>query len=251
MIKNDFHSHILPAIDDGAKNISQSLAMLEVLEKSGVKNLVLSPHFYCGHTDYDKLIESREAAFCELKSQYEGNIQFRLASEVGANMKYRKFSLLKNLAIEGTNYLLLELPFKSDWSDLGEWLVDLMEETDLIPIIAHVEYYEQVLAKPQIISDFIDMGCKIQVNATSFLDKGLQGLVFKLLEYGQVHCIGSDAHNMEKRPPKIGECGDTIKDRLGEDVILKINNRSDKILDGIDFNASYKKSVKKFFGRYV
>lgn len=251
MIINDFHSHILHGIDDGAKNISQSLGMLEMLEKSGVQNLVLSPHFYCGSTDMEKLLKKRAEAYEELKSEYKGNISLRLGAEIGANVKYNKFSALKKLAIDGGKYILLELPFQKDWSRLGAWLVELIEETDLIPIIAHVEYYEQVLAKPQIVSDFIDMGCKIQVNATSFLDTGLQNLVFKLLETGHVHCIGSDAHNLERRPPKIGECFEKIESTLGGEYIDKINNSSNKILEGKIFTSHYKKSVKKFFGRYV
>ncbi len=250
MIKNDFHSHILHGIDDGAKTIEESLEMLAILENSGVQNLVLSPHFYCGNTDMEKLLEKREIAFEQLKEEYKGEISLKLGAEVGVNVKYNKFSSLKKLAIDGGKYILLELPFQKDWSHLGDWMIELIEETDLIPIIAHVEYYEQVLAKPQIVSDFIDMGCKIQVNATSFSDTGLQNLVFKLLETGHVQCIGSDAHNLERRPPKIGECSKKIESVLGREAIDKINNSSGRILEGKIFNSRYSKSVKKFFGKY-
>ncbi|MFI3128604.1 MAG: CpsB/CapC family capsule biosynthesis tyrosine phosphatase [Bacillota bacterium] len=250
MIKNDFHSHILHGIDDGAKTIEESLAMLEILENSGVENLVLSPHFYCGNTDMEKMLAERETAFDQLKREYKGGISLNLGAEVGVNTKYNKFSSLKKLAINGGQYLLLELPFQKDWKNLGSWMIDLMEETDLVPIIAHVEYYEQVLAKPQIVSDFIDMGCKVQVNATSFLDKGLESLVLKLVETGHVQCIGSDAHNLGRRPPKIAECGKKIESVFGHGAIDKINNSSDKILEGKTFNSRYTKSVKKFFGKY-
>jgi protein-tyrosine phosphatase len=89
-----------------------------------------------------------------------------------------------------------------------------------IPIVAHVERYADIVEHPGRVSDLIEMGCYIQVNASSIMGKygfGIAHFTKKLLKQQQVHFVASDAHDAAGRAPKLLECRKFVEKKFGED----------------------------------
>ena len=248
----DIHTHILPHLDDGAKDTATAIAMLQMQSEQRVKKVVLTSHYYGRKHSPQRFLEKRCEAFARIKNDLPEDMEVKLGAEVhftGVNMP--EFDKLCGLAIEGTNYILLELPFTSKWTgDILSKLSDFVYETGYTPIIAHVERYGEVLKKPSLVNDLVEMGCLIQVNAQSFIDKNTKGFAFALLRHDLVHCIGSDAHDTENRAP----CLDTAKqaiERAGYGTEWdKIQENMCKILNGEKVEVDFAFPVKKFFGKY-
>ena len=196
----DFHTHILPHLDDGAKNTEMAVEMLRAERAQGVTTVLCTPHYY-GKRYPDKFLSQRGGVYAHLKEHIPDGITVRLGTEVhftGINVP--DYDQLCKLAIEGTNAILIELPFVEKWTDrLLPALADFVYDTGYTPIIAHVERYREVLKKPSIVSQLMDMGCLIQVNARAFIEKREKKFAFALLKHGFVHCIGSDGHDVDRR----------------------------------------------------
>lgn len=209
----DIHTHILPHMDDGAKDSRVSVAMLKAELAQGVHTVLLSPHYYGRRHSPAKFIERRNAAFERLKDKIPEGINVRL----GAEVHFTGINVLEtddfcSLAIEGTKYVLVELPFDTAWhGEILDRLAALIEETDYTPIIAHVERYDEVLKNPAIVSKLVNMGCLIQVNSYAFIEKKEKQITFALLKHGLIHCIGTDAHDMAERKPNLAEAKAAIE----------------------------------------
>ena len=199
----DMHTHILPHIDDGARDSSVSVAMLQAELKQGVHTVLLSPHYYGRRHSPARFLERRNSMFERLKPKIPEGINVRLGAEVHfTGINVLNADEFCSLAIEGTKYVLVELPFDTAWhGEILDKLATLIAETGYTPIIAHVERYDEVLKNPTIVSSLVAMGCLIQVNTYAFLNKKEKQLAFALLKHGLVHCIGSDTHDMEQRKP--------------------------------------------------
>ena len=199
----DIHTHILPHIDDGAKDTATALAMLHKEWEQGVEEVVLTSHFYGRHRSPEQFLEKRNAAFERLRLQLPEGLKVRLGAEVhftGRNMPENEE--LCRLAIEATNYILIEFPFTTAWTgELLDRLNDFILDTGYTPIIAHAERYSEIKKCPALISELVHMGCLIQVNVGSFLNKREKKLAFAILKHGFVHCLGTDTHDLEDRSP--------------------------------------------------
>ena len=248
----DIHTHILPHLDDGAKNTQMSVAMLNRLQQQGVKTVVLTPHYYGRRSSPEEFIKRRDAMFEHIKAQIPEGLETRLGAELhftGVNMPDQD-SLCK-LAIEGTKYILMEFPFTTKWtSELMERLFYFIRETDYTPIIAHAERYREIQKNPALVTEFINMGCLIQVNASSFLDKREKKLAFALLKHGFVHCIGTDAHDMERRAPELN----AAKTELEKAGLLDAWKRAEEIMQDVladeQVAVEQGKPIKKFLWMY-
>ncbi len=248
----DIHTHILPRMDDGAKDVETSVAMLNRAEEDGVRTLVLTPHYY-GKRSPSSFLEKRAEAFARLREAYGGGIELRLGAEVhftGLNMP--DFEELCSLAIEGTKYILIEFPFTSAWrKSLLESLSDFIYETGYVPIIAHAERYLEIRKRPAIVSELVQMGCLIQVNAQSFLDKRERGLALALLKHGFAHCFGSDAHDTENRVPNLAAVKTELQKLGYGEEWTRAQTIAEEVLRGGQVCVEPGKPIKKFFGNYL
>lgn len=251
----DMHTHILPRLDDGAKNSSTSVAMLRLAKAQGVNTVVLTPHFYGKRQSPAEFLQRRNSAYQRLRSRMdeEGvDIGLRLGAEVhftGINVP--EFDDLCSLAIEGTKYVLFEFPFTTKWSGvLLDKLSEFITETDYTPIVAHVERYAEVRKNPSLVARLIDLGCLIQVNAQAFIDKRDKNFALALLKKNSVHCIGSDAHDEMGRAPNLLSAKDKIEKAGVLEQWQSIQKTMQTILQGEKIQTERVKPVKKFLGFY-
>ena len=248
----DIHTHILPHIDDGAQSTAIAKELLLEQQRQGVTSIVLTPHFYGKTYSPQRFLRKRDETFACIKELIPDGVELRLGAEIhftGVNVP--EYADLCSLAIEGTRYLLVELPFTEKWtSDIMDIIGDFAYETGYTPIIAHVERYREIKKKPHLVNDFVDMGCLIQVNADSFLDKKDKGLAFALLRHGLVHCIGSDTHDLETRTPCLLQAKQAIEAAGYAEEWEKIQQNMKNILADEIVETEYVLPVKKFLGRY-
>jgi protein-tyrosine phosphatase len=226
----DFHSHILPNMDDGSQSVAESVAMLQEMAAQGVKQVVATPHFYPRKESVVRFLERREAAWAALREEtakYADLPEVRLGAEVFYYTGISDSPDLEKLALEDTKYLLVEMPD-------GQWTPRMYRELEkiallqgLTPIVAHVDRYIRPFRTKGIPETLAQLPVLVQANGAFFLDKWTSSLAMKLLRKGQIHLLGSDAHNLDSRSPNLGAAAEVIRKKLGEEVLemLALNGR--------------------------
>ena len=249
----DFHSHIIPKIDDGSKSEEETKALLLEARRVGFDKIISTSH-YCVR-QYEVEEEERREILREIeedfKEQTNKDIKLFLGSEIYITpnivdlIKEKKASTINN-----TRYVLFELPLQHQTFNLKETIFKLMEN-NYRPIIAHPERYFMVQEDPNMLIDLIDMGVLFQSNYASIL--GFYGneakkTVKKLLKSDMVHFLGSDVHRKGTIYPKIPEILGKIEKIVGERRLKELSTlNAQKILKDQDFEAYVPSKVKKFF----
>lgn len=228
----DFHSHVLPMIDDGAHDIEMSLEMLRESKRQNVNTVVATPHCYI--TDEKKLehyIQKREKSFTELKNAIEESgedlPQIKLGCEVRMMKEIENVELLRPLCIENTDYILIEMPSGkwniNDYDALYRILLKGMK-----PVMAHIErFWDQKDEYDNLYS----LDLLYQINAEALLRRPYKSIVPKLFEAGAVQVMGSDMHNMEGRKTRMSEAAQKIIQIYGADRIEYMMDNARKVLN--------------------
>lgn len=236
MIDNlvEMHCHILPGIDDGSQDIETSLKMIAKLQAQGAKKILLTPHYYSDEIYLDDFLRMREKAYNALvKELPAGSPTLIPAAEVYISEYLFRNKSLDELKIGNTNYILLEHPFSSSFSP-GSYdrLMNLYCDYGVKPVLAHIERYKALMDDVDKLEAYIDMGCLTQVNISSFVDapKKIKKKLFNLLDTGHIHLIGSDAHNLDTRPPEFKDGVNEIIKKSGKEAIDVLMNNANQLL---------------------
>ena len=235
----DFHCHILPGIDDGSRNLETSLQMLQMEWEQGIRRIVCTPHFYAHRDRVDDFLARRQQAFEQVQEALQKKnpadfpacqMQFRLGAEVAFFQGISRAGQLKELTIEGTKNLLLEMEF-------CPWDKHVIEELDDITnlgytiILAHLERYFGFGENKRYIKEMLDMDkVYVQINAETLLDWKSRGKPMKMFRKGQAHLLGSDSHGAHHRIPNLGPGREALAAKLGEDILEEIDERGDRLL---------------------
>lgn len=197
----DFHTHILPNIDDGPSNVEDSIQMLNLLKNQGLTNIVLTPHYYCLKESIDSFVTQRNKSFEALAQTLADNdFVFTLGAEVLLHKNLFINPDLELLKIGKTDYMLVELNLAGNIDQTLYNIEQLIYSYNIIPIISHIENYPYFKRYPNTIIDLIKLGCLIQINTCSI--NGLNKLfIQKLIKHNFVHLIGTDCHNNTSRKP--------------------------------------------------
>lgn len=215
----DWHNHILPGMDDGSKDVEQSLAMLEMQTQQGVETVIATPHFYANDESVGSFLDRREKVFEALKAELpEQTPEILLGAEVRYYEGISRMSDLKDLRIEGSKLLLLEMPMAA-WTEYTvRELLELSGKTSVQIVLAHVDRYIG-LQKRTVWDTMAQNGIMMQVNADSFTSFSTKRKVLGLLAEGMVQFVGSDCHNLTSRPPQIGKAFEVIRKKFGDNYI--------------------------------
>ncbi len=239
----DIHSHIIPEIDDGSRNIEESLEMLDAAAQSGVKAIVATPHCnipnVCGNYEDDD-IEILFDILVNAVRRAEIPINLYRGAEIFATSHLP--TLLKRghiRTLNGGKYFLTEFSF-DELPDYAFETMDMCLELGYVPVIAHPERYAFIRRDPQIAYAFVNMGCLLQVNKSSFFGSfgEQQKLCAELLaEHGLIAAVASDAHRADTRTTEMGKIRDYLTRMYGSDfsrAVLEINPAH--IINGEDFS---------------
>ncbi len=248
----DFHTHVLPGMDDGAANVAVASQMLHSAKEQGVTTVLATSHFYGKTRSLDEFLEERAKAFAALQPSIPEGMTIRLGAEVYFSERaVLSAESLQSLCIEGTPYVLIELPFVRQWEDsLYRKIADLISMTGLTPILAHVDRYEAFFRDPQLLQKFWELGCLFQINASAFLDKRIKNFALALLKKGYVHCIGTDMHNANSRGCNIQRAKEVAREaNLGEEWAYAEENMR-ILLDGESLQVATPAPIKRLFGKF-
>lgn len=231
----DFHTHILPRIDDGSASSQESLRLLDVEQQQGVEKIVFTPHFYAQKDSITNFLHRREKAYQRLLSQINkkeiGSIRFYIGAEVYYFSGIGKADMISELCIQGTNNLLIEMPFAQWDENVVEDLKSLIDKHKLTLIIAHIERYYPFQRDKKYWEEVFDLPVFTQINAESFLSWKTRRRVFQFLKSGTHRVIlGSDCHNMKVRRPNLQEGRKVIADKLGMEYLQEIDALGERIL---------------------
>ena len=210
----DMHSHILPKMDDGSKSVEMSLQMLRSSKKQGVTTIISTSHFY-GHNEHpERFLERREHSFKKLSSQLsDREPEILLGAEVYYYPGISNSDCIAQLAIEGTDLIMIEMPF-IPWSDMiFDELISLQYRYHLQVVLAHVERYQSI-QKRAIYERLFEQPFYFQCNASVFSSFRSRRLALKLLDRGLLHFLGTDCHNTDTRPPNMQEAQKIVEKKL-------------------------------------
>lgn len=230
----DLHSHVLPGMDDGARNTEESLAMLSAAYGQGIRSMVASSHFYGDRESPEEFLRRREASVRRLVdggySPDKGYPALYLGAEVAYFSGMSRSPWLPSLCIGGGKGILIEMPFER-WSEgvISEVLA-IREALGLRPVIAHIERYLGY-QKRATLGRLIEGGVLIQSNAEYFIEKKTSKKALKLLLQGGIHLLGSDAHGLTERVPNLGEgIGRILEHKYGEQLLIDVTECSRYVL---------------------
>ncbi len=218
----DIHTHILPGMDDGAKDVEESLAMLDIQRKQGVETVVLTPHFYRERESPDHFLGRRQKAALKLENRLtELSDEERchiphivLGAEVAWCPNMADWDELPLLCMGQTRNLLLELPFAPWYDQLIDQLYDLQSRTGIVPVIAHIERYIK-MQKREHIREIMSMGVPIQFGTDFLFHPLARRAVLKLLRTPGSMLLASDCHGNTHREPNLKAAMDIVRKKIG------------------------------------
>lgn len=224
----DFHAHLLPAIDDGSASIEESVQILSAEREQGISAVIATPHFYPEEESLESFLDRRKAARERLLSVYDADLYptVYLGAEVAFFAGIGRSRFTSELAVVGTNMILVEMPF-ARWSETEiDEICFLRDSIGLIPVIAHIERYAKY-QKRGTIEKLMKNGVLLQSNAEYLINPKTSKKAIKQFLSGEIAVLGSDCHNMTSRLPNLAQAINLIEQNEGrfalEQLILLEN----------------------------
>ena len=232
----DFHSHVLPGIDDGSASAEESLAMLRAEAAQGIRRVVATPHFYPRHDTPERFLQRRKKAEERLLEAMDGRND--LPDVVfGAEVYYfpgiSDCDALPRLTIDKKEYILLEMS-PVPWTDrMYAELEEIPARWGITPIIAHVDRYLTAFRDFGIPRRLEELPVLVQANASFFLHSASRRKALQMLKRDQIQLLGSDCHNTAGRPPNLGRALQVIGKSLSDEVLNGILEYQERVFPGI------------------
>lgn len=230
----DFHTHILPNIDDGARSIEETIELVKEARKVGFEAIISTSHYMEGY--YETNTPEREVWIQAIyqKIQEENiNMKLYLGNEI-----YISENILQLLeegracTINDTSYVLFEMPLNVEPLNLYNIIYEMMQYK-LVPILAHPERYSFVQQSPKLVSDLIEKGVLMQCNYASiegYYGKGAKIIVKKLLQNNMVHFLGSDVHRAKTIYSRMPQILEKLTRLIGKEKLEELTTKNPKLV---------------------
>lgn len=226
----DIHSHILPGVDDGSRDLQMSVGMLSAMKQQDVETVVATPHFYALQDKPEDFLKRRGDAFALLQTQRDLP-QVLLGAEVAYFDGMSNSQSLMQMRLGDSNLLLVEMPF-------GPWSPRMIRELSMLPIqlglrpvLAHIDRYRRRDQFSQYAQQLLEQGALFQCNAQAFVDFSTRHWALKKLANGQIHFLGSDTHNLTTRAPNLERAAQIIARKLGSDILNEMTEEAKILLN--------------------
>lgn len=231
----DFHTHILPGIDDGSHNIEESLEMIRQEMSQSVDTIFLTPHFYAQEQYPDQFLKRRDQAMERLQNAIprgETVPTFVLGAEVMYYPGMSKWEQLPQLALGETGYILVEMPGNRVTGGVLRELEEIYTQRNLIPILAHVERYFQPLRIRELMDELAELPVLLQINGSYLIDRHTRKHATSLLKQGRVQLIGSDCHSCDWRKPCMDQVLKILNTFLDDKTLHNLSTVGQTVLNG-------------------
>lgn len=222
----DFHSHILPGIDDGSRDMVMTCEMIKRAYEQGVRTLIATPHSYPDgrHPKGDVVLKLAEQVQQEAAGEYPD-----LKILPGNEILYRE-SMVQELedgqvlSVNQGRYVLVEFYPGEHYKRIYYGLKELVEN-GYLPVVAHVERVNALFHEPEKIKELVRAGCYMQSNCEAymggFFDRRSKEMT-TLLANGWIHFLGSDAHDLEGRAPIMADCVKKLRKKIAPERLEKL-----------------------------
>lgn len=201
----DIHTHILPGVDDGARDMGETQEMLFLAYEEGIRHIVATPHFALdGKNVPVEGLQEKLGDVKKMAGKLLPEMTFSLGNELlDSPGMVEALNKGRALTLGGTRYILVEFLPRDSYSKIYASLRNYIIN-GYIPVVAHMERYEALYKKYSNIRELMQLGIYFQMNTDS-----LTGGIFqrdavyhrRLLEEGYIHFLGSDCHRKDRRPP--------------------------------------------------
>lgn len=225
MIHTDFHSHILPGVDDGSAGVEESLQMLRLEAQHGVQHVVATPHFYPRYDTPERFFARRDRALEQLQeamAKEEGLPRIVLGAEVYFFPGMSESDVLSQLTIDGGRHILVEMPFGHWTPEMYRELENIRSRRGLIPIVAHVDRYIRPFHTQGILQRLAQLPVLVQANTEFFLNRSTASMAMRMLKGDSIHFLGTDCHNLTSRKPNMDLALQKIQKKLGQPVMDRL-----------------------------
>ncbi len=221
----DFHTHLLPGIDDGSRDPEESLAILREQRRQGVDLIIATPHFYANRKTVEEFVHNRTKSALELRAALTEAKQAPIPLKFGAEVYFfpgmGRAEKLSQLCISGTDILLVEMPFVQWDTIVYQELMDILTKQKLRVVLAHVDRYPEFQKNRATWDQVMDLERQgritLQVNGEAFLkNRGKRKLGLRILEEHKNVILGSDCHNMGNRKPNLKDARALITKKMGQ-----------------------------------
>jgi protein-tyrosine phosphatase len=202
----DIHSHVLPAVDDGARTLAEAVEMMRMAAAAGTTDIVATPHANLKFAFNAAVVA---AAIEELRQASGGAPHLHRGCDFHLTMENIQQALANpaQYAINGRRYLLIEL------SELGiprmvEEIFGRLQAVGFILVLTHPERNPLLQERLEQMESWVELGVLMQVTGQSLLGRfggSAKRVADRLLERGLVHFVASDAHDPLRRPPLLDE----------------------------------------------
>lgn len=258
----DFHTHILPNLDDGARDLEEAHNLILEAKKAGFDEIVFTPHYIEGY--YETSVKEREVWYETFLEKFNGlkEVKTYLGSEILLSDNIMK--LLENAkasTINNTSYILFELPKDKEPVHLYDNIYELMKNK-VVPILSHPELCPYVQKEPEILYELVEKGVLIQADYGSIIGKNgkrAKLIMDKMLESNLVHFLGTNTHQdntiyramagiIELLSAKIGE--EKMYELTTKNPNLALNNKKISIREPIRIKLTYKEKLMMMIARF-
>jgi len=228
----DFHSHILPGIDDGSKNVKESLDILKEMYSQGITKVVATPHFLARHQSVEEFVFERNKAIETLKESLDGVSdipQVYVGSETEYYDGIGECEGIEKLCIMGTRLILVEMPFNL-WTEAVYRNLMRIQERGFVPVIAHLERYISYQNEEKCFERLEEMGVQVQCNCTFFTRRMTRKKAIRYIGGRRINFIGTDSHDMNYRKPKMKKALKIIEKKYGYEAVEDLLDYSESAL---------------------
>ncbi len=231
----DFHSHILPNVDDGSRSEEETFEMIKEAKDVGFDTIISTSHYIKGYYEVNVAERNEKVNKIneELKLKEIEGIKVHLGNEVYISRDI--VELLKDgkaTTVKGTDYILFEMPLNSKPMNIYDVVYELLKN-ELKPVLAHPERYSYVQEEPELIYDLIDSGVLMQCNFGSIIGMYYEKAKIisrQMLKNNMVHFLGSDVHRQNTIYPRIPEILEEIEELVGEEKLEEITTTNPKLV---------------------
>ena len=246
----DVHSHILPGVDDGSRDIDETFKMIEEAAEAGFSDIFATSHYIEGEYEFNKTDRKFIIDALTQKINEEGiDIKIHIGAEAYISNELPDLVQAGEVPTLGNSkYILFELPLKAKvmYTDA---IINKLLQMKLVPIIAHPERYEMIQDDPNIAIDWVEEGALLQSNYGSIIGRygsTAKEILFKLLDANAVHFLGTDSHRAGSIYTRIRGVKKEFIKKIGKNKFYELSELNPRcILNNDDIDVEMPKRIRR------